>query len=430
MRPGAAYLALVMERIGIVGLSLQETDVAGLERLQRPDPEHFELCARELADELGASELVLLTTCNRIEVIFARELGHLPEAADREAVARRLGLADGDPVRARMHVHTGGTAVRHLFRVACSLDSVVLGEDQILAQVRDAFARCERAGLVGRLLGGLFEHTFQIGKQVRTETELSRIPVSVVSIGLEEIARHFKDAMPRVALAGAGAMAELVVKNAADHGVKIAAIANRTLPRAQRLAATCGAQALSLDALLESRGGFDVIVTATSMPGYVLDRARLLAFAQRTPLARPLLAVDLAVPRDVEPVDAPQVEVIDMERLRAAAEGNRALRAAAAAQAETLIERKLEAFTRRSTQSALNETIAEMRSESESVFEKELAQLFTGKLAHIPADDRRAIEHWARTAFGRVSHVPISAIKRLASDKALFGNGNGAEGAA
>ena len=117
-------------------------------------------------------------------------------------------------------------------------------------------------------------------------------------------------------------------------------------------------------------------------------------------------------------------------RLRAAAEGNRALRAAAAAQAETLIERKLEAFTRRSTQSALNETIAEMRSESESVFEKELAQLFTGKLAHIPADDRRAIEHWARTAFGRVSHVPISAIKRLASDKALFGNGNGAEGAA
>jgi len=419
-----------MERIGIVGLSLQETDVVGLERLRRPEPERFELCARELADELGASELVLLTTCNRVEVIFARELGHLPEAADREAVARKLGLAESDPVRARMHVHTAASAVRHLFRVACSLDSVVLGEDQILAQVRDAFARCERAGLVGRLLGGLFEHAFQIGKQVRTETELSRIPVSVVSIGLEEIARHFADAMPRVALAGAGAMAELVVKNAADHGVKIAAIANRTLPRAQRLASLCGAQALTLDALLEQRGGFDVIVSATSMPGYVFDRARLSAFASRTPLGRPLLAVDLAVPRDVEPIDAPRVEVIDMERLRAAAEGNRALRAAAAAQAEALIERKLEAFTRRATQSALNETIAEMRNESESVFEKELAQLFTGKLAHIPVDDRRAIEHWARTAFGRVSHVPISAIKRLAGDKALFGNGQGTEGAA
>jgi glutamyl-tRNA reductase len=95
-----------------------------------------------------------------------------------------------------------------------------------------------------------------------------------------------------------------------------------------------------------------------------------------------------------------------------------------------MIERKLESFTRRAAQSALNETIAEMRNESESVFEKELSQLFTGRLAHIPPDDRRAIEHWARTAFGRVSHVPISAIKRLASDKALFGSNGGAEGAA
>ncbi|MFM7298714.1 MAG: glutamyl-tRNA reductase, partial [Planctomycetota bacterium] len=98
------------------------------------------------------------------------------------------------------------------------------------------------------------------------------------------------------------------MKNAADHGVKIAAIANRTLPRAQRLASLCGAQALTLDALLEQRGGFDVIVSATSMPGYVFDRARLSAFASRTPLGRPLLAVDLAVPRDVEPIDAPRVE--------------------------------------------------------------------------------------------------------------------------
>lgn len=419
-----------MERIGIVGLSLQETDVAGLERLHRPSPERLELFARELADELGASELVYLATCNRIEVIFARELGHLPTAADRELVARLFELAPGEPVRERLHLHAGRDAVRHLFRVACSLDSVVLGEDQILAQVREAWARSERSGLVGRLLGGLFEQTFQIGKQVRTETELSRIPVSVVSIGLEEIARHFKDTMPRVALVGAGAMAELVTKNAPEHGVKLAAIANRTRARAERLAASCGAQALTLEELFEDRGGFDAFITATSMPGYVFGREKLLDFAGRTPLGRPLVAIDLAVPRDVEPLEHATVEVIDMERLRAAAEGNRGLRAAAAAQAEGLIERKLDSFVRRATQSAINETIAEMRSESESVFEKELSQLFVGKLSHLEAADRRAIEHWARTAFGRVSHVPISAIKRLANDKSLFGGSNGAEGAA
>lgn len=419
-----------MERIGIVGLSLQETDIEGLERLKRPNPETVDMFARELADELGASELVLLTTCNRVEVIFARELGHLPHPGDKGVAAAKLNVAAEDTVLSRMHLHTGREAVRHLFRVTCSLDSVVLGEDQILAQVREAYARCERGGLVGRLLGGLFEHAFQIGKQVRTETELSRIPVSVVSLGLEEIARRFGDAMPRVALCGAGAMAELVVKNSTEHGVKIAVIANRTLEKAQRLAATCGAKALTLEQLVAERGGYDALITATSMPGHVFDKQALLAFGERTPLGRALLAVDLAVPRDVEPLSAPTVEVVDMERLRAAAETNRALRAAAAAQAEALIERKLESFTRRATQSAINETIAEMRSESESVFEKELSQLFTGKLAHLQPDDRRAIEHWARTAFGRVSHVPISAIKRLANDKSLFGGPNGAEGAA
>ena len=419
-----------MERIGIAGLSLHDTDVGGLEKLSRPSPEYFEAFARQLADELAASELVLLNTCNRVEVIFARELGHLPTEQDRALAAAKLGLAENDALRARLHLHTGREAVRYLFRVACSLDSVVLGEDQILAQTRDAYAKCERAGLVGRLLGTLFEHTFQVGKQVRTETELSRIPVSVVSLGLEEIAKRFEGQTPKVALVGAGEMAELVVVNAAEHGVKIARVANRTLSKAERLAAKCGAEASTIPELLAQPGQFDVVLTATSMPGYVFDRAALLRFGAQTPLGRAFLAVDLAVPRDIEPIDAPTVEVVDMEKLRASADTNRALRAAAAAQAEAIVERKLDSFTRRAAQAAINETIADMRSETETVFEKELAQLFTGKLAHIPPDDRRAIEHWARTAFGRVSHVPISAIKRLANDRSLFGPANNAEGAA
>lgn len=426
----ALRCAFVMERIAIAGLSLHDADVAGLELLARPTAARFDVFARELADELAASELVLLNTCNRVEVIFARELGHLPNDSDREFAASKLGLAPDAAIRSRLHMHTGREAVRYLFRVACSLDSVVLGEDQILAQVRDAYAKCERAGLVGRLLGTLFEHAFQVGKQVRTETELSRIPVSVVSLGLEEIAKRFNGVEPRVALIGAGEMAELVVKNSAEHGVKISAIANRTLDKAARLAATCGAEAMELTQVLAAPGRFDAVITATSMPGYVLDAATLLRFGERTPLGRAFLAVDLAVPRDVEPVSSSSVEVVDMEKLRAAAETNRALRAAAAAQAEAIIERKLDLFTRRAAQVAINETIAEMRSESDSVFEKELSQLFTGKLAHLQPDDRRAIEHWARTAFGRVSHVPISAIKRLANDRSLFGPPNGAEGAA
>jgi glutamyl-tRNA reductase len=401
-----------MDRIGIAGLTLHETDVAGLERLARPAPERYELSARELADELGASELVLLATCNRVEVVFARELGHLPTFADRDRVARQLGLPEGDPLAERLHLLTGRDAVRHLFRVACSLDSLVLGEDQILAQVREAYQRCERAGLVGKLLGTLFEGALQVGKQVRTETELSRIPVSVVSLGLEAIAQRFAGRAPRVALLGAGAMAELVVKSAAAHGVRIEAIFNRSLANAERLASLCGARACPLAQLLAPEsGGFDALISATAHPGHVLRSADLRALAARTPLGERLFAVDLAVPRE----DA-HVEVVDLDALRALAERQRARRATAAHAAEALIEKKLDAFTRRAAEAKVHEAIAEMQSESESVFERELARLFTGRLAAMPAEERRAIEHWARAAFGRVSHVPITALKRLAAD--------------
>lgn len=412
-----------MERVAVVGLSLQETDVVGLERLVRPAPERAEVFARELADELGASELVLLTTCNRVEVVFAREAGHLPSGQDREAIATALSVAPQDELRQRMHLHTGRDAVRHLFRVAASLDSVVVGEDQILAQVRGAYQASERNGLTGRLLGPLFEHAFQVGKQVRTDTELSRIPVSVVSLGLTEIARHVGAAngrMARVALIGAGAMAELVVRNAREHAVEVALVANRSLERARSIAALCGARALTLEELWQLSEPLDGLVAATSAPGYVVDRARLAEFARRTPNGRPLVAVDLALPRDIEPTDEPSAVVIDLDALRESAARNRALRSKAAALAEQIVERKLAGFADRAAQQALSAALAEVRGESESVFERELSQLFVGKLAHLGADERAAIERWARVAFGRVTHVPIHAIKRMVQDRILF----------
>lgn len=418
-----------MERVAVVGLSLQETDVVGLERLARPSPERAEAFARELADELGASELVLLTTCNRVEVVFAREAGHLPSAHDREVIATSLSLAQQDELRLRMHLHTGRDAVRHLFRVASSLDSVVVGEDQILAQVRSAYQTSERNGLTGRLLGQLFEHAFQVGKQVRTDTELSRIPVSVVSLGLSEVSRRVgasNGSLARVAVIGAGAMAELVVRNAREHGVEVAVVANRSLERACALATLCSARAMTLEELWKLDERFDGLVAATSAPGYVVDRERLLAFARRTPSGQPLVAVDLALPRDIEPCDDPSAFVVDLDALREAAARNRALRSKAASQAESIVERKLVSFVDRAAQQALSTALAEVRGESESVFERELSQLFVGKLAHLGADERVAIERWARVAFGRVTHVPIHAIKRMVQDRILFTEPDGA----
>jgi glutamyl-tRNA reductase len=410
-----------MERIAVAGLSLHETDVAGIERLSRPTPGAAEVRLRELADALAASELVLLATCNRVEVIFARESGHLPGASDRTDVASALGLAAGDALRARMHLHTGVDAVRYLFRIAASLESVVVGEDQILAQVREAYARSEAIGLCGRLLGTTFEHAFQVGKLVRTRTELARRPVSVVSLGVAAIAQRFEGARPRLALLGAGEMAGLFVQCARERGLAVDVIANRSPERARALAGTCGARVLSLDGLLSSGEAFDALAAATSAPGFVIQAEELRALAQRAPLRRGFLAVDLAVPRDLEPTEHPLLEIVDLDRLRGLAQENRARRAEEAFQAELLIEQKLDTFACKAARQTFDATLADVQHESSGVFERELAQLFTGRLAALAEPDRRAIERWARAAFGRVSHVPINAIKRLASDATLFG---------
>ena len=416
-----------MERIAVAGLSLHETDVAGMERLARPERDAYEARLRELADALAASELVLIATCNRIEVVFARESGHLPCADDREGVASALGLSASDPLRERLHLRTGLDAVRYLFRIAASLESVVVGEDQILAQVREAYARSESIGLCGRLLGTAFEAAFHVGKLVRTQTDLSHHPVSVVSLGVAAIAQRFEGARPRIALLGAGEMAALFVKCAREHGFDVHLIANRTLERARGLASSCGARATTLEEFECSGEPVDVLAAATSAQGFVVRGEQLKALSARAPLGRGLLGIDLAVPRDLEPVEHPGVELVDLDRLRGLADHNRALRAADAASAELLIEERIEVFARKSARQLFDATLADVASESSGVFERELAQLFTGRLAALPEPDRRAIERWARTAFGRVSHVPINAIKRLASDATLFGPQGGGQ---
>jgi len=403
----------VMERIGIVGIGLQDTDVGNLERVRRPregEPSRFLL---DLADTLAASEVVVLATCNRVEVVFARESGHLPARADVAAVGEHLGLPSGDPLRERLHLWTGRDAARHLFRVASSLDSVVLGEDQILAQVRAAFVHAESRGLCGRLLGPLFESAFQVGKQVRTQTSLSRHPISVASVGLSILRARIGEDRPRIAVVGAGKMGSLAARDARDLGLQVSAIVNRTPDSARALAAELDAALLSIDRLAEDLEPVDAIVSATASPDTVIDRATLLAIAARRPSGKPLVAVDLALPRDIEPVDHPSVDVVDLDTVRALADENRGLRASAAVAAEALVEAKVRRFCERQSRHLTDAALAELRDESSEVAERELAELFHGRLEALDPQQRLAVERWARRAFGRLNHVSISAIKRL-----------------
>ena len=408
-----------MERIAVVGASLHQAGVEELEELARTAESSPDAVLLELADALAASELVLLSTCNRIEVVYARETGHLPEAADRARVGRALGWPEGR--QSLLRLYRGRRAVRHLLRVACSLDSLVVGEDQILAQVRRACEHSSGIGLVGELLTPLFEHASQVGKQVRTETELSRIPISVVGLGvaalLERLGERARAA--RIAVIGAGATGVQAALALRDNGIDVELVVNRSEGRAEALAQRVGARAVSLEDFRRIGVGserLDAVVSATSAPAFALSASALGALVERSPAGR-FVGVDLALPRDLEPVADPRVELIGLEALRARASRNKELRAAAAREAEELVERKLETFVERDARAAFAPAIGDVFAETSEIFERQLCELTRGRLAHLGEDERRAIERWARATFGRLAHVPLRASKRLARER-------------
>ncbi|HUR29190.1 MAG TPA: hypothetical protein VM509_13465, partial [Planctomycetota bacterium] len=292
-----------MERIAIAGISLRSVDVAALERVKQAACDEL-LFTRRAAEELAASELVLLSTCNRVELVFAREEGHLPCEADRATIARLLGL--GDELRAALSLDCGLLAARRLFRIVCSLESLVLGEDQILAQAREAFARSERAGWCGPLLTPLFQRAFQIGKEVRTKTELGHHPVSIVSLGIAQLSALLPPGERDLAVLGAGNMAELAVKHAQSAGFTLRAVASRGLERARRLAEPHGAAVSCIDAFLRAGPPVHALIGATSASGIVVDEPALSALARRLPNGQRLIALDLAVPRDLAPTADPR----------------------------------------------------------------------------------------------------------------------------
>jgi len=408
-----------MERIGVVGLSLHRSTVAELERakqgLARLDGTPLLGCA----DALGASEAVLLSTCNRCELLFVRESGRPPSADDLELFAAAAGLAPGDAVRSQLFLHAGRAAARHLFRVTASLDSLVLGEDQILAQVRAAAEEARARGLAGRLLGALLEEALHFGKKARTGTELARHPVSVVSLAVEFLRTRLAGLeAPRVAVIGAGATGAHAARALQAAGLAPCFIANRTRTRAEVLARTLAARPGTLQELLAEPLGFDALVSATSAPTPVLSQEELRRLCACAPHGR-LVTVDLAVPRDLPELADARHEGLDLETLRGRAEENRARRAEAGRAVEVLLETELARFFGERATSAFTGPYAELVAEVREAFELELDELARGPLAHLDPADRRRVERWARSTFGRLSHRPFRALKALGRADAL-----------
>jgi glutamyl-tRNA reductase len=408
----------IMQRIAIAGLNFHDTDLSGLECVRRPEPGRENAFLRGLSDVLGASELVFLSTCNRVEVIYAREEGEAPDASDL-AELRRFFM-EGDAGQDFV-LRTGRDAIEHLFRVACSLDSLVLGEDQIIAQVRKAYGRSADIGLTGNLLGPLFHHALHIGKKVRSETDLARHPFSVVNLAVLRLreAEHSESLI--TAVVGAGEMGGLLARALSAAGLPPAYLVNRTPETAARLAGELGARAVPYDAFLRGEIPVDVVITATGSTSVLFSPEALADMASRSPRGRGLLGIDLSVPRNLPAVEGvggtpADVEVVDLDALRRIADANRLLRADAAHEAELLVGQKLERFIRRFREDAAAPVVTELIQATDEILARELRGLLSGRLSHLDDADRRAIERWARATFGRLMHPSVSAVKRMAAE--------------
>ncbi len=353
------------------------------------------------------AEAVLLSTCNRTELYAVAE--------DSQALAHWLQLHAGS-LDGYLYQHSDREAVRHLFRVATGLDSMVLGEPQILGQVKDAWALAHDSGVIGQQLDHLFQQTFSVAKRARTDTKVGANPVSVASAAV----RLAQDSFARmdestVLLVGAGETIELAAKHLGEARVKRLLIANRTLAHAQELATRHGGVALPLAELDRHLGEADVVFSATAAREPVILQQQVAA-ALRNRKHKPMLLFDLAVPRDIEATvgnlpDAYLYTVDDMER---AVEENRRSRREAAAEAQAIIDLHVTRYLENQRAAHLQAPIRQLRAFGEATRAELLAkarqQLANGKGAE------EVLEQLAHSLTNRLLHPPTAALRQAAQE--------------
>ncbi len=358
-----------------------------------------------LRDTPQVAEAVLLSTCNRTELYAVAESG--------DALAQWLESHAGQ-LQGYLYQHADADAVRHLFRVATGLDSMVLGEPQILGQVKDAWAVARDNGLLGQRLDRLFQQTFSVAKRARTDTRVGANPISVASTAVRLAQNSFarlEDST--VLLVGAGETIELAARHLSEGRVRRLLIANRTLAHAQELASRHGGVALPLTELERHLGEADVVFSATAAREPVITRTQVAA-ALKTRKHKPMLLFDLAVPRDIEATvgelqDAFLYTVDDLER---AVEDNRRSRREAAAEAEAIIELQVARFVETLQASAHQAPLRQLRAYGEAtrteMLDKARQQLANGK------SPEEVLELLAHGLTNRLLHPPTAALRAAA----------------
>jgi len=368
---------------------------------------------QQLCRHTDSREAAILSTCNRSELYLEQHSCEVDAVLEWLADYHQVSLED---LRACAYVHLDDSAVRHMMRVASGLDSLVLGEPQILGQMKTAFAVAREAGTVGPLLGRLFQATFSTAKAVRTDTAIGENPVSVAFAAVSLARQIFSDLKRSQALLiGAGETITLVARHLHEQGVKRIVVANRTLERGRLLAEQVGGQAIMLADIGQELPNSDIVISSTASQLPILGKGAVeRALKQRK--HKPMFMVDIAVPRDIEPEvgDLDDVYLYSVDDLHEVIEENLKSRLGAAKAAEELVAAGADDFMLRLRELAAVDVLKSYRQQAERLRDEELAK--AQRLLANGSEPLEVVAALARGLTNKLLHAPSVQLKKLSAD--------------
>jgi glutamyl-tRNA reductase len=402
----------------VVGLSHKTAPVEVRERLSA-GAEALPVVLARLAARPELQEVMFLSTCNRVEVLALAKDDRVEPAlrAIREELAEHGGLAQDSELAPFLYDKRGDEAVTHAFRVAASLESMVLGEPQILGQVKQAYDAAHEAGALKGMLGRCVNKAFTVAKRVRTETSIGAGTVSIASVAVDLARRIFGDLENHaVLLLGAGEMAEAAAK-ALSKGARAVRICNRSFERAASLAATMHASATPWDQLEQEMVQADVVVASTASRTPVVTRD-MVKRAMKARRGRTLFFVDIAVPRNVDPEihGLDNVFVFNVDDLEHEVARGLQARHAELASAEKIVKDEVEQFLSWTRGLQVQPTIVAMRTKAHAVLFGELERSLHSRLKHLPEADRAALAAMLESALSKLMHAPTTHLRSRAEE--------------
>src|SRR5579862_5450142 len=361
----------------------------------------------------GVEEGMIVSTCNRVEIL-ARTTNEL---AGLDGFFQEFYGVDPTAYRTHLYEYRDRDAVRHVFRVASSLDSMVVGEPQILGQVKEAYATARAVGGVNSQLDALLTRAFAVAKRVRTETAVATSAVSVASVAVDLAKKIFGNLQGKsVYLVGAGKMCELAARHLVAHGVAKVYVANRTYERALALAKRFGGDAIPFEQLYETIPQADIVISSTGAPHHIFRKEHGEKFLNRR-RNRPMFFVDIAVPRDVDPemnkLDG--VFVYDIDDLQQVVSSHVADRRVEAANAEAIVQAEVDKFQGRLQTLDVVPTIVSLQEHLETVRQAEIDRV-RGRLGELTPEQELALETLTRGIVNKIMHTPITTLKSAARE--------------